>query len=100
VVRQAEREARPAAEASPFPLDSPAAPAPPAAHDRRAAAPRGLGRNAANYGDRDFALYLRRSFAKSMGYSQAMLDRPVVGIADTGSDFNNCHRTRPELVER
>jgi dihydroxy-acid dehydratase len=60
--------------------------------------PRGLGRNAANYGDRDFALYLRRSFAKSMGYSQAMLDRPVVGIADTGSDFNNCHRTAPELI--
>ncbi len=62
-------------------------------------APRGLGRNAANYGDRDFALYLRRSFAKSMGYSQAALDRPVVGIADTASDFNNCHRTAPELVE-
>src|SRR5271166_2420069 len=60
---------------------------------------RGLARNAANYGDRDFALYLRRSFAKSMGYSQAMLDRPVVGIVDTGSDYNNCHRTVPELVE-
>lgn len=60
---------------------------------------RGLARNAANYGDRDFALYLRRSFAKSMGYSQAMLEKPVVGIADTGSDYNNCHRTAPELVE-
>jgi dihydroxy-acid dehydratase len=59
----------------------------------------GLGRNASNYGDRDFALYLRRSFAKSMGYSQAMLDKPVVGIADTGSDYNNCHRTAPELIE-
>ena len=46
---------------------------------------RGLARNTANYGDRDFALYLRRSFAKSMGYSQAMLDRPVVGIVDTGN---------------
>jgi dihydroxy-acid dehydratase len=34
-----------------------------------------------------------------MGYSQAMLDRPVVGIVDTGSDFNNCHRTVPELIE-
>jgi dihydroxy-acid dehydratase len=63
------------------------------------ATPRGLRRNTSNYGDRDFALYLRRSFAKSMGYSQAMLDRPVVGIADTGSDYNNCHRTAPELVE-
>ncbi len=61
--------------------------------------PRGLARNASNYGDRDFALYLRRSFAKSMGYSQAMLEKPVVGIADTGSDYNNCHRTAPELVE-
>ena len=60
---------------------------------------RGLARNTANYGDPDFALYLRRSFAKSMGYSQAMLDRPVVGIVDTGSDFNNCHRTVPELIE-
>ncbi len=60
---------------------------------------RGLARNAANYGDPDFALYLRRSFAKSMGYSQAMLDKPVVGIVDTGSDYNNCHRTVPELIE-
>jgi dihydroxy-acid dehydratase len=61
--------------------------------------PHGLGRNASNYGDQAFALYLRRSFAKSMGYSQAMLDKPVVGIADTASDYNNCHRTIPELIE-
>src|ERR1700678_3481389 len=60
---------------------------------------RGLARNTSNYGDRDFALYLRRSFAKSMGYSQAMLDRPVVAIVDTGSAYNNCHRTVPELIE-
>ena len=59
----------------------------------------GLARNTANYGDRDFALYLRKTFAKSMGYSNAMLDRPVVGIVDTGSDYNNCHRTVPELIE-
>src|SRR5580698_2788418 len=60
---------------------------------------RGLARNTSNYGDREFALYLRRSFAKSMGYSQAMLDRPVVGIVDTASAYNNCHRTVPELIE-
>jgi dihydroxy-acid dehydratase len=59
----------------------------------------GLARNTSNYGDRDFALYLRRTFAKSMGYSQAMLEKPVVGIADTASDYNNCHRTIPELME-
>ena len=67
--------------------------------DEEPAPKRGLARNTANYGDRDFALYLRRSFAKSMGYSQTMLDRPVVGIVDTGSGFNNCHRTVPELIE-
>ena len=59
----------------------------------------GLRRNTANYGDPDLALYLRKTFAKSMGYSNAMLDRPVVGIVDTGSDYNNCHRTVPELIE-
>jgi dihydroxy-acid dehydratase len=34
-----------------------------------------------------------------MGYSREMLARPVVGIIDTASDFNNCHRHFPELVE-
>jgi dihydroxy-acid dehydratase len=58
----------------------------------------GLGRGLTSYGDPDFALYLRRSFARSMGYSREMLDRPVVGIIDTTSDFNNCHRHFPELV--
>jgi dihydroxy-acid dehydratase len=60
---------------------------------------RGLSRNLTSYGDRDFALYLRRSFARSMGYSRELLERPVVGIIDTTSDFNNCHRQLPELVE-
>src|SRR6201997_749684 len=58
----------------------------------------GLARGLTNYGDRDFALYLRRSFARSMGYSAALLARPVVGIANTASGFNNCHRHFPELV--
>jgi len=61
--------------------------------------PHGLRRNLTNYGDRDFAIYLRRSFARSMGYSLEMLDRRIVGIAQSGSGFNNCHRTMPELVE-
>src|ERR671929_1031775 len=52
-----------------------------------------------NYGDRDFSLYLRRSFARSMGYSHELLGKPVVGIAYTGSGFNNCHRHFPELLE-
>jgi dihydroxy-acid dehydratase len=59
----------------------------------------GLEHGLTNYGDRDFSLYLRRSFAQSMGYSRAMLAKPVVGIAYTGSGFNNCHRHFPELLD-
>ncbi|HXA70381.1 MAG TPA: dihydroxy-acid dehydratase [Stellaceae bacterium] len=61
--------------------------------------PIGLRRGLTQYGDPDFALYLRRSFARSMGYSTALLDRPVIGIANTASGYNNCHRMVPELVE-
>src|SRR5258706_16406677 len=59
----------------------------------------GFGHGLTNYGDRDFSLYLRRSFALSMGCSLAMLAKPVIGIAYTGSGFNNCHRHFPELLE-
>jgi dihydroxy-acid dehydratase len=59
----------------------------------------GIARGLTNYGDRAFALYLRRSFIKSMGYSTALLERPVVGIASSASGFNNCHRAMPELVD-
>ncbi len=61
--------------------------------------PSGLRRGLTHYGDPDFALYLRRSFARSMGYGEAMLERPVVGICNTASGFNNCHRLLPELIE-
>ena len=60
--------------------------------------PVGIANGLTNYGDRDFSLYLRRSFAKSMGYSNEMLAKPVVGIAYTPSGFNNCHRHFPELL--
>jgi dihydroxy-acid dehydratase len=58
----------------------------------------GLDDGLTDYGDRDFSRYLRRSFALSMGYTRSMLDKPVIGIAYTGSDFNNCHRHFPELL--
>jgi dihydroxy-acid dehydratase len=61
--------------------------------------PAGIANGLTNYGDRDFSLYLRRSFAQSMGYSRAMLAKPVVGIAYTASGFNNCHRHFPELLQ-
>src|ERR1700730_10637730 len=58
-----------------------------------------LDKGLTGYGDPGFASYLRRSFAKSMGYSSAMLRRPIIGIATSASGFNNCHRLTPQLVE-
>src|SRR5438309_4001445 len=34
-----------------------------------------------------------------MGYSREMLARPVIGIAQSASGFNNCHRHFPELID-
>ena len=59
----------------------------------------GLAKGLTNYGDRDFSLYLRRSFASSMGYSRDMLAKKIVGIAYTPSGYNNCHRHFPEMLE-
>lgn len=59
----------------------------------------GFAKGLTNYGDRDFSLYLRKSFAASMGYSREMLARKIVGIAYTASGFNNCHRHFPEMLE-
>lgn len=59
----------------------------------------GLDNGLTNYGDKDFARFLRRSFARSLGISRELLNKPVVGIAMTPSGFNNCHRYMPDLVE-
>ena len=60
---------------------------------------KGIAKGLTNYGDQDFSLYLRRSFARSMGLSDQLLAAPVIGIAAAESGFNNCHRAMPELVE-
>src|SRR5215212_5253563 len=61
--------------------------------------PKGIDNGLTNYGDPDFASFLRRSMARSMGLSRELLNKPIVGIAMTPSGFNNCHRYMPELVE-
>ena len=48
---------------------------------------RGLSRGLTNYGDKDFSIYLRNSFASSMGYSREVLKKPIVGIANSFSGF-------------
>jgi dihydroxy-acid dehydratase len=52
-----------------------------------------------SYGDSEFSLFLRKAFIKAMGYSDDALERPIVGITDTSSDFNPCHGNVPQLIE-
>ena len=59
----------------------------------------GAYRNLTSYGDPGFSRYLRRAFLASAGYDALDLERPVVGIVDTSSDFNPCHREMPQLVQ-
>ncbi|WP_265632587.1 IlvD/Edd family dehydratase [Cupriavidus cauae] len=59
----------------------------------------GLRKGLTNYGDQGFSLFLRKAFIKGSGYTDAALDRPVIGIADTGSAFNPCHGNMPQLIE-
>jgi dihydroxy-acid dehydratase len=61
--------------------------------------PLGLARGLTHYGDAGFAQFLRRSFARSMGYSSELLRKPTIGIASAASDLNNCHRHFPELID-
>ena len=59
----------------------------------------GMRKGLTSYGDAGFSLFLRKAFIKGAGYTDAALDRPVIGIADTGSAYNPCHGNAPQLIE-
>ncbi len=58
----------------------------------------GIYRNITSYGDAEFSAYMRRAFLGSAGYDRVDLEKPIVGIVDTTSDYNTCHRQMPEIV--
>lgn len=60
---------------------------------------RGMQRNLANYGDAGFSVFLRKAFIKALGYTDEALSRPIIGIVDTASGYNACHRNVPDLIE-
>ena len=60
--------------------------------------PEGISKNLTSYGDTEFSKYIRRAFLASAGYDSVDLARPIVGIVDTSSDYNTCHRQMPEIV--
>ncbi len=77
----------------PEPDTNPAEPAP------SGAPVSGMKKGLTQYGDTGFSLFLRKAFIKGAGYTDAALDRPVIAIADTGSDYNPCHGNTPQLIE-
>ena len=52
-----------------------------------------------SYGDQGFSLFLRKAFIKGAGYTDAALDKPVIGIANTASAYNPCHGNSAQLIE-
>ena len=61
--------------------------------------PSGMNKGLTSYGDAGFSLFLRKAFIKGAGYTDAALDRPVIGITNTASAYNPCHGNAPQLIE-
>ncbi|MCG6206359.1 dihydroxy-acid dehydratase [Rhodopseudomonas sp. HC1] len=59
----------------------------------------GLRKGLTSYGDAGFSLFLRKAFIKAMGYSDDALERPIVGITNTHSDYNPCHGNVPQIID-
>src|SRR5207253_1750795 len=61
--------------------------------------PRGIGRGLTDYGDPAFSLFIRGAYARGAGLTREDLARPIIGIAQTWSEFNPCHRHLREVAE-
>jgi len=59
----------------------------------------GMRKGLTSYGDAEFSLFLRKAFIKGAGYTEDALQRPVIGVAATGSGYNPCHGNMPQLLE-
>ncbi len=59
----------------------------------------GIARGLTDYGDPAFSLFLRGAYARGSGLTADDLSRPTIGIAQTWSEFNPCHRHLREVAE-
>ena len=60
--------------------------------------PTGMRKGLTSYGDQKFSQYLRDAYLRGMGYTREATDKPVIGITNTFSSYNACHRTVPDLI--
>jgi dihydroxy-acid dehydratase len=61
--------------------------------------PQGIRRGLTHYGDPAFSLFIRGAYARGAGLTADDLARPVIGLAQTWSEFNPCHRHLREVAE-
>ncbi|MCZ6843648.1 MAG: dihydroxy-acid dehydratase, partial [SAR324 cluster bacterium] len=61
-------------------------------------AAKGIERGLTNYGDAGFSRFLRGAFMRQMGYDEQDLAKPIIGIFNTYSELNPCHRGFKELA--
>jgi len=55
--------------------------------------------NLTDYGDLGFSKFIRRAFLNSAGLDGTDVDRPVIGIVNTTSDYTTCHREMPQMID-
>lgn len=60
---------------------------------------KGINKNLTKYSDPGFSRYVRGAFLASEGFDTTDLDRPIIGIANTSSDYTTCHRDMPAMIE-
>jgi dihydroxy-acid dehydratase len=61
--------------------------------------PVGVRRGLTHYGDPGFSLFVRGAYARGLGLTPGDLERPIIGLAQTWSEFNPCHRHLREVAE-
>lgn len=52
---------------------------------------RRLDRRPTSYGDPGFSGFIRRAFARHLGFDEQDFQKPVIGICNTQSEINRCH---------
>ncbi|MEK6710692.1 MAG: IlvD/Edd family dehydratase [Nitrospinota bacterium] len=60
---------------------------------------RGYQKGLTNYGDPAFSAFMRGAYARGFGLTEEDLGRPIIGIAQTWSEINPCHRNLREVAE-
>ncbi len=60
---------------------------------------RGHLRGLTSYGDPGFSAFVRGAYARGFGLTEEDLQKPIVGIAQTWSELNPCHRHLREIAE-